>query len=137
MAKKKKKKNKYYQGIGRRKTATASVRLYKSSKPGFVINEKPLEEYFQKEPLQKTVKEALEKVEALNNFKVSILVRGGGLTGQAEAIRLGVARALLEYDPDLRQDLKEEGYLMRDPRMKERQKPGLKGARRAPQWQKR
>ncbi len=134
---KKKDKNKYYQGIGRRKTATASVRLYKSSKPGFVVNEKPLEEYFQKMPLQKKAKEALEKVEALGDFKVQVLVRGGGLKGQAEAIRLGTARALLEYDPELRTALKEEGYLMRDPRMKERQKPGLKGARRAPQWQKR
>ncbi|MFW6282680.1 MAG: 30S ribosomal protein S9 [Minisyncoccales bacterium] len=130
-------KNKYYQGLGRRRTATAMVRLYKNKKSSFKINDKPLEEYFQRSPLRKKAREPLLKVEALNDFKVQVLVRGGGLNGQAEAIRLGVARALLEYDPDLRQDLKEEGYLMRDPRMKERQKPGLKGARRAPQWQKR
>lgn len=137
MAKKKTKKNKYYQGIGRRRTATAIVRLYKSSKPSFIINEKALEDYFQTFSLQKKAKASLKKVEALDDFKVQVLARGGGLKGQAEAIRMGIARALLEYDPELRTPLKEEGYLMRDPRMKERKKPGLKGARRAPQWQKR
>lgn len=122
---------KYYEGIGRRKTATARVRLFQKEE-GFIINGKELENYFFISELRKIVKEAL-----LKNIKVSVHVAGGGIRAQAEAIRLGIARALVKIDESHRPALKIQGFLSRDPRKVERKKPGLKKARRAAQWSKR
>ncbi|MDP1538530.1 MAG: 30S ribosomal protein S9 [bacterium] len=146
------KKEKYFEGVGRRKTAIARVRLFpqkekslsKSSPPSlqkteaqFLINEKPLEEYFQTIELQQAVYAPLNLMNFLEQFKVSVKVKGGGIVSQAEAVRHGVARALVLFNPDFRKKLKKAGYLKRDPRMRERKKFGLKRARRAPQWSKR
>lgn len=121
--------NKYYYGTGRRKTAVARVRLYSDNK-NIIVNDKPTE-------LPKTVIEPLEAVGKSSFFGISAKVSGGGWVAQLEAIRLGIARALVEYNEDLRSSLKKSGLLSRDPREKERKKPGLKKARRAPQWSKR
>jgi len=121
---------------GRRKTAVAKVWIM----PGtgkIVVNKRPLDEYFGLETLKAEVKRPLEKLNALDKFDVVVSVKGGGFTGQAGAIRHGIARALLKIDGDFRPVLKKEGYLTRDPRMKERKKYGLKKARRAPQFSKR
>jgi small subunit ribosomal protein S9 len=128
----------YYEGVGRRKAATARVRLYTEENQGqIVINGRPAEEYFTRLGDMQTVTEPLEAVGLEGNFFVSVLVRGGGVTGQADAVRHGLARALLKSDPMLRPTLRRGGYLTRDPRVKERKKPGLKRARKAPQYTKR
>lgn len=121
--------NKYYYGTGRRKTAVARVRLYSNNKD-IIVNDKPTE-------LPKMVVEPLEAVGKSSSFGISAKVSGGGWAAQLEAIRLGIARALVEYNEDFRSSLKKSGLLSRDPREKERKKPGLKKARRAPQWSKR
>lgn len=131
------KENSYFETVGRRKTAIARIRLSASSKPDFVVNSKPFEHYVQDAECQAIAKEALEKGSPGNNFAVSVLVRGGGPHAQAEAIRQGIARALVKMDPELRVNLKVLGFLTRDPRMRERKKFGLKRARRARQWHKR
>lgn len=126
----------YYYGTGRRKTATARVRLY----PGngeFVVNDKPLAEYFPRERDQREALAPLKVAEMQDNFRVVVKVNGGGITGQSEAVRHGIARALIVADPDLRRAMRRAGYLTRDPRAKERKKPGLKRARKAPQFTKR
>ncbi|OGO05109.1 MAG: 30S ribosomal protein S9 [Chloroflexi bacterium RBG_13_56_8] len=126
----------YYYGTGRRKTATARVRLY----PGdgaFVVNGKPASEYFSREIDLANAREPLLATGNEGKFMVSVLVNGGGVTGQSEAIRHGVARALVEMNPELRSTLRISGLLTRDPRAKERKKPGLKRARKAPQYTKR
>jgi small subunit ribosomal protein S9 len=127
----------YYQGTGRRKTAVARVRLF----PGngeFVINGKKPEDYFgPRDLLQFEIRHPLAATDNLDSFNVLVKVRGGGVHSQAGAVRHGVARALLDLDPDLRASLKKFGLLTRDPRMKERKKPGLKRARKAPQYTKR
>ncbi|MHB0858371.1 MAG: 30S ribosomal protein S9 [Anaerolineae bacterium] len=126
----------YYYGTGRRKSAVARVRLY----PGdgaFVVNGKPAQEFFSRETDFASASEPLRLVGHETRFTVSVVVAGGGVTGQAEAIRHGIARALLEVDPELRPNLKHAGFLRRDPRTKERKKPGLKRARKAPQYTKR
>lgn len=120
----------YYQGVGRRKTATALVRL-KRGKGKVWINEKEISE------IDPKILAPLDLVGLKGKFDLVCKVRGGGLESQKEALRLGVARALLKFDLDLRSTLKKASYLKRDPRMKERKKPGLKRARKAPQWQKR
>ncbi|MGI6379573.1 MAG: 30S ribosomal protein S9 [Anaerolineae bacterium] len=126
----------YYYGTGRRKTSTARVRLY-PGKGACVVNGKPAEEFFSREGDMQTALEPLRLTGTHENFTVSVVVAGGGVTGQTEAIRHGVARALLEADPELRPQLKRAGFLTRDPRVKERKKPGLKRARKAPQYTKR
>ncbi len=135
------KEDKYLEGVGRRKTATARVRLWstssKTKEQKFVVNEKSVEEYFQDPELQRVAKECLEKAGAEGSFLVKVLTRGGGLPAQAEAIRHGIARALVEGDPELRSRLRALGFLTRDPRMRERKKFGLHRARRATQWRKR
>jgi small subunit ribosomal protein S9 len=131
------KKENYWQGIGRRKTAIAVVKIFKDKDDYFLVNNKPLEKYFPLLELQRTAKAPLELLKLENKFKILALVRGGGLSAQSEAIRLGLARALVSFKDDLRKKLKKAGFLKRDPRAKERKKPGLKRARRAPQWQKR
>jgi len=134
----KEKESKYIEAVGRRKTAVARVRIWpKDPQKEFLVNGKPYQEYFPSFDLQYIVKEALKKVDCLDKFKISVLVRGGGLHGQAEAIRHGIARALVLLEPEFRKKLKRAGFLTRDPRMRERKKFGLKRARRAPQWQKR
>lgn len=126
----------YYYGTGRRKTAVARVRLY----PGdgaFVVNGKPAAEYFSRET---DVAVALEPLKVTGNegrFMISVRVEGGGVLGQAGAIRHGIARALLVANPELRAVLRQAGLLTRDARVKERKKPGLKRARKAPQYTKR
>ncbi|WP_139492766.1 30S ribosomal protein S9 [Brevibacillus dissolubilis] len=125
-----------YYGTGRRKHSVARVRLV----PGegrIVINKREMDNYFGLETLKLIVKQPLVLTETLGRYDVLINVRGGGTTGQAGAIRHGVARALLKADPELRGSLKKAGFLTRDPRMKERKKYGLKAARRAPQFSKR
>ncbi len=126
---------KYTEGIGRRKVAVARVRIFEAAKNTFEVNGKKLDDYFKTEEQIKTVKDALDL--AGQKFKVSIKVLGSGLNAQAEAVRHGLARALEKFDPALRAELKEKGYIKRDPRKKERKKFGLKKARRAPQWSKR
>jgi len=126
----------YYEAVGRRKRAVARVRLY----PGdgqIVINEKGLREYFGRSQDWQSVLAPLQLTDHENAFNLSVLVKGGGITGQAGAIRHGVARALLVVDPNLRKALRRAGFLTRDPREKERKKPGLKRARKAPQYTKR
>jgi small subunit ribosomal protein S9 len=129
--------NKFYEGVGRRKTSTCRVRLIKG-KGKIIVNEQKFGEYFsQFEDRDNVVVEPLEKVDKKNDFDISVIVKGGGKRSQLEAVQLGLARALVKYDTDLKPTLKKEGYLTRDPRMKERKKPGRKGARRGAQWQKR
>ncbi|MDD9150555.1 MULTISPECIES: 30S ribosomal protein S9 [unclassified Sporolactobacillus] len=125
-----------YYGTGRRKSSIARVRLV----PGdgnIVINGRSADEYFNLETLRTILKQPLVTTETEGRYDVLVNVAGGGFTGQAGAIRHGVARALLKADPDYRPALKKAGFLTRDPRMKERKKYGLKGARRAPQFSKR
>jgi small subunit ribosomal protein S9 len=127
----------YFEGIGRRKTSTARVRITKGS-GSFVINEKTLDEYFPTERDNKAVTEPLSVLGGgQSGYDISVLVKGGGVTGQADSVRLGLARAILKMDPELRLDLSHAGYLSRDSREKERKKPGLKGARKAPTYTKR
>jgi small subunit ribosomal protein S9 len=132
-----KEKTKYYQAVGRRKTSTCIVRLYEKKDGEIIINEKKIEEYFPTFDLQKTVKEPLADLSMMGKFSVSAKVNGGGTKSQAEAVRHGIARAIVVFDESLRKQVKATGYLTRDPRMRERKKPGLKRARRAPQWRKR
>ena len=130
-------KEKYYEAIGRRKTATARVRLFTKGEGFFLVNEKPVDEYFPTLEMREIARASLKKMKSLDRFRASVLVRGGGLHAQAEAIRHGTARALVKFNSDYRKRLKRVGFLTRDPRMRERKKFGLKRARRAPQWQKR
>lgn len=130
-------KDRYFGAVGRRKTAVARVRLFSGGDKNFLVNGKSLSVYFPSFELQKTAKAALEEMDCQDLFTVSVLVRGGGLSSQAEAVRQGTARALVLFNPDFRKRLKRVGFLRRDPRMRERKKFGLKRARRAPQWQKR
>ncbi|MDD2433334.1 MAG: 30S ribosomal protein S9 [Clostridia bacterium] len=125
-----------YYGTGRRKTSVARVRLV-PGKGDIIVNNQSLEEYFGKKTLETLVQEPLVITNTEGRFDVLAKVEGGGYTGQAGAIRLGIARALLEVDQELRPILKRAGFLTRDPRMKEREKYGLKGARRAQQYSKR
>lgn len=125
-----------YYGTGRRKSSVARVYLV----PGtgkITINKKDIEEYFGLDTLKLIVRQPLETTGTTGKFDVIVNVHGGGTTGQAGAIRHGISRALLEADEDFRTPLKRAGFLTRDPRMKERKKPGLKAARRAPQFSKR
>lgn len=127
----------YYEGLGRRKTATARVRLYPSGDGSILVNNRPVDEYFGREWDLKHLHEPLVVTDNTGRFDVSVHVKGGGITGQAGAIRLGIARALLKVDPEYRPTLRRLGLLTRDPRAKERKKPGLKRARKAPQYTKR
>lgn len=130
-------KNRYYESVGRRKTAVARVRLYPQNTHSYTINSKSLEEFFPTQELQRCVTDPFEVSNESQTFLVSVQVQGGGIHGQAEAVRHGVARALEVYDAELRQPLKKAGFLKRDPRVKERKKFGLKKARKRAQWSKR
>lgn len=128
---------KYFEAVGRRKTAIARVRLFPGSKSGYEVNGKTLEAYFPVKEMQATAMEAISNGKAAEKFQVTAKIVGGGISAQAEALRHGIARALLVYDLELRTKLKKLGYLRRDPRAKERRKFGLKKARKSPQWSKR
>ena len=137
MAKANVKKKLQFWGTGRRKKAIARVRLIPGGNGTIVINDRTFEDYFPQGTLQYIVKQPLVEINAEAKYDVFVNVNGGGFTGQAGAIRHGISRALIVAEPELRSALKKEGYLTRDPRMKERKKPGLKKARRAPQFSKR
>ncbi|NLE45495.1 MAG: 30S ribosomal protein S9 [Chloroflexi bacterium] len=127
----------YYEAVGRRKAATARARLYPSGAGVITINDRPSGEYFVREVDQSEIAAPLQAVSAASNFTVTVHVNGGGMTGQADAVKLAIARALIKADPDLRPILRKGGFLTRDARVKERKKPGLKRARKAPQYTKR
>ena len=126
----------YFYGTGRRKSSVARVRLYSGSGK-ITINGRDIDDYFGLETLKLIVRQPLALTGTAEKFDIVCNVAGGGVTGQAGAIRHGIARALLQFDGELRLTLKKAGLLTRDPRMKERKKYGLKGARRAPQFSKR
>ena len=137
MAKANVKKKLQFWGTGRRKKAIARVRLIPGGNGTIVINDRAFEDYFPQGTLQYIVKQPIALLEVESKYDIIVNVIGGGYTGQAGAIRLGVARALLEAEENSRPKLKAEGFLTRDPRAKERKKYGLKKARRAPQFSKR
>jgi small subunit ribosomal protein S9 len=128
---------KYIEAVGRRKTAIARARITPSARTAVFVNNKDANVYFPTENLRVTALEPFLKVSLPIQFSVTVHVRGGGISGQATAVRHAISRALLEYDKELRGALKKEGFLKRDPRAKERRKAGLKKARKAPQWSKR
>lgn len=129
--------SKYYEAVGRRKTAVARVRVWPlDNKQEIMVNDKDFTAYFPVKEMQDVFTEPLAKSET-KSYKISIKVFGGGLRAQAYAVRHGLSRALILMYPESKTILKAFGFLTRDPRMKERKKPGLKGARRAPQWSKR
>ncbi|MCQ2476015.1 MAG: 30S ribosomal protein S9 [Clostridia bacterium] len=128
--------NPYFYGTGRRKSSVARVRVYAGTGK-IIINDREIDDYFGLETLKLIVRQPLALTETADKFDIICRVSGGGVTGQAGAIRHGISRALLQYDANLRTTLKKAGFLTRDPRMKERKKYGLKGARRAPQFSKR
>jgi small subunit ribosomal protein S9 len=126
----------YYEGIGRRKSSTARVRIMNGSGE-FIVNEKAIGDYFTRLGDVEAIMSPLEAVGRRSSMDVSVIVKGGGVTGQTDAVQLGIARALLKMDPDLKPALRKSGFLTRDPREKERKKPGLKRARKAPTYTKR
>lgn len=126
----------YYYGTGRRKSSVARVRVYQGTGK-ITINGRDIDDYFGLETLKLIVRQPLELTNTNGSFDIVCTVAGGGVTGQAGAIRHGLSRALLNFNEELRPALKKAGFLTRDPRMKERKKYGLKGARRAPQFSKR
>jgi small subunit ribosomal protein S9 len=136
---------KYFEAVGRRKEAIARVRLYTRKATDMIpddtaliiVNDKDYKEYFPTQLLQIIVETPLRKLKSLNRFKATVLVRGGGLAGQAEAVRHGLSRTLIQFDMNFRKKLKKAMFLKRDPRIKERRKYGLKKARKAGQWSKR
>ncbi|MDQ7052408.1 MAG: 30S ribosomal protein S9 [candidate division KSB1 bacterium] len=125
-----------FAAVGRRKESVARVRLVPGS-GNIIVNKKPVLDYFKRETLKMIIEQPLEATETMGKFDIYANVDGGGLTGQAGAMRLGIARALLKFDEDLRPILKKNGFLTRDPRMKERKKYGLAGARKRFQFSKR
>lgn len=129
----------YYEGIGRRKRASARVRVYldEQSSGEFFVNDKDVKEFFPRYGDFKTLVGPLDDTDLAGKVDVTVLVSGGGITGQTDAVRLGIARALVAYDESLRNRLRAGGHLTRDPRIKERKKPGLKRARKAPTYTKR
>lgn len=125
-----------YYATGKRKKSVAKVWMG-AGEGRLVVNTRDFQDYFPREAYRKAVREPLELVDFLGRFDVEAQVKGGGLTGQAEALRLGIARVISQINPELRKSLRKAGFLTRDPRMKERKKPGLRGARAAPQTSKR
>jgi len=125
-----------YYSTGRRKTSTARVFLRKG-KGDIIVNKRPLDSYFGRETARMIVRQPLEKTEMADSFDISVTVKGGGMSGQAGAIRHGITRALIEYDSELRSPLRRAGFVTRDARQVERKKVGLHKARRAPQFSKR
>ena len=130
-------KTKYFEAVGRRKTAVARVRLFPAKTTSYEVNGQALESYFPVKEMQATAAEAFVIGKAAEKFLVSAKLSGGGIAAQSEALRHGIARALMVYDIQLRGSLKKAGFLKRDARAKERRKFGLKKARKSPQWAKR
>ncbi len=129
----------YFEGIGRRKTSSARVRIYPGNEGNgaFIVNDKEVRDYFPRLGDYDVLIGPLADTELLGTVDVSVQVEGGGISGQTSAVRLGLARALVKYDENLRNALRARGHLTRDPRIKERKKPGLKRARKAPTYTKR
>ena len=130
-------KKKYYYGTGRRKSSVARVRVYENGTGSIIINGREIDNYFGLDTLKLIVNQPLVTADLVGKVDVVVTVAGGGVSGQAGAIRHGLSRALLQLNPEYRATLKAAGFLTRDPRMKERKKYGLKAARRAPQFSKR
>ncbi len=130
-------KKKYFYGTGRRKSSVARVRVYENGNGSIIINGRDINDYFGLETLKLIVNQPLLATDMVGKLDIVVTVAGGGVSGQAGAIRHGISRALLELNPESRATLKAAGFLTRDPRMKERKKYGLKAARRAPQFSKR
>ena len=130
-------KKKYYYGTGRRKSSVARVRVYENGTGSIIINGREIDDYFGLDTLKLIVNQPLVAADLVGKVDVVVTVAGGGVSGQAGAIRHGISRALLQLNPEYRATLKAAGFLTRDPRMKERKKYGLKAARRAPQFSKR
>ncbi len=129
--------DKYFEATGRRKTAVARVRFYTRGGKEFLVNGKKLQEYFPLAADQQTALASMKATKALDKFKVTVLVHGGGRSAQAEAVRHGAARVLVDFNNRFRKHLRKVGHLTRDPRMRERKKFGRKRARKSPQWAKR
>ncbi len=127
----------YYEGIGRRKAASARVRLFPGGTGNVIVNDRDGSDYFPRYGDLEMILEPLREIGQERAYNITVHVQGGGISGQRDAVRLGVARALLKLDPDLRPQLKDGDFLTRDPRVKERKKPGLKRARKAPTYTKR
>ncbi len=127
----------YFYAVGRRKTSAAQVRLYPEGTGRIIVNGKAVDEYFTRPQDLMALARPLNSAGHENTFDITIVVRGGGVTGQSGAISHGLARALIKYDEELRPAMRRGGFLTRDPRVKERKKPGLKRARKAPQYTKR
>jgi len=127
----------YHEGIGRRKRATARVRIHMNGSGNAIVNDKPIEQYFPRSGDAQTALMSLDVTSTRGRFDVTVVVKGGGITGQAEAVTMGLARALVLFDEEMRSPLRKAGHLSRDPREKERKKPGLKRARKAPTYTKR
>jgi len=132
----------YFEAVGRRKRSTARVRLFtcrpfEGEKAKITINGKPYDDFFTTYDLRQIAASPLVKMKSVNRFEATIKVMGGGIRGQADAIRHGLSRALVKFNPDFSKKLKRSGFLTRDSRRKERKKPGLKKARKASQWKKR
>ena len=130
-------KQQYFYGLGRRKQSVVTARVYTDGNAGIEVNGKPLDQHFNHERLQNRVYEPIKLLDKEGDYRVTLRATGGGLNGQADAAVLAISNALVELDPELRSTLKRAGYLMRDPRAKERKKYGLKRARKAPQFTKR
>ena len=130
-------KKKYFYGTGRRKSSVARVRVYENGTGSVIINGRDINDYFGLDTLKLIVNQPLVAADLVGKVDLVVTVAGGGVSGQAGAIRHGISRALLTLNPELRPSLKAAGFLTRDPRMKERKKYGLKAARRAPQFSKR
>ena len=126
----------YIETVGRRKTSVARVRYFAKSGGGILVNDKKLSDYFPTDELRAIVESPMKKAK-IEKYEITARLSGGGIHSQAEALRHGISRALIEVNPEMRGELKPLGFLMRDPRMKERRKFGLKKARKSPQWSKR
>jgi small subunit ribosomal protein S9 len=129
--------DRYFEAIGRRKTAVARVRLFTKGDKEFLVNGNPYEKHFLSVNDQETAVSSMKKMKCLDKFRITVIVKGGGLHAQAEAIRHGTARVLVDFNNNFRKRLRKAGFLTRDPRMRERKKFGKKRARKSPQWAKR
>ena len=129
--------DRYIEAIGRRKTAVARIRLFTKGEKEFIVNNKPYQQYFVLPEDQETAVSSMKKMKCFDKFRVTVKVEGGGHRAQAEAVRHGTARVLVDFNQNFRKRLRKAGFLTRDPRMRERKKFGLRRARRAPQWAKR
>jgi len=129
--------DRYFEAIGRRKTAVARVRLFTKGDKEFLVNGKSYEQYFQTAEDRETSVASMKKMKCLDKFRITVIVKGGGHSAQAEAVRHGTARVLVDFNQNFRKRLRKAGFLTRDPRMRERKKFGLKRARKSPQWSKR